>query len=202
MANTEAGENKAWELLGTIDPVGVCERARVDFDASSGVYLVTSFGRRFSVAPAVRRILNLQPEGAVFLTRHADLFRLSVLWYLVKASPTGPSGSLVKPTSLPGGEIFSKGSHVLPLEALAARYATRPEAFLAAGLALGGRTATYGDASIELLPLPRVPTTAILWTEDDEFPARADLLFDASAPRHLPLDVLWSVAMLSVLPLL
>jgi hypothetical protein len=55
---------------------------------------------------------------------------------------------------------------------------------------------------VELPPFPKVPTTVILWTEDDEFPARADLLFDNTGPRHLPLDVLWSVAMLSVLSLL
>jgi hypothetical protein len=53
-----------------------------------------------------------------------------------------------------------------------------------------------------LPPLPKVPTTVLLWTADDEFPARADLLFDATCSQHLPLDILWSVAMLSVLPLL
>ena len=57
----------------------------------------------------------------------------------------------------------------------------------------------YGDAAIVLFPLPKVPTTMILWVEDDEFPARADLLFDATCTAHLPLDVLWSVAMMSVL---
>jgi hypothetical protein len=108
----------------------------------------------------------------------------------------------VKPSGLPGGEIFFSGSHVLPLDALAGKYAARPEAFLEAGAALGGRPVPYGDAAIELPALPKVPTTVILWTADEEFPARADLLFDATGPRHLPLDILWSVAMLSILPLL
>jgi hypothetical protein len=202
MAITDAGENKAWELLAASDPAGVCERAGVGFDAASGAYLVPSFGRRFSVAPAERLILNLEPEGEVFLKRYAYFFRLSVLWYLVKASPARPSGNHVKPAGLPGGEIFFKGSHVLPLEALAGKYARRPEAFLVAGSALGGRAVAYGDAAVELPALPKIPTTVILWLEDDEFPARADLLFDATGPHHLPLDILWSVAMLSVLPLL
>jgi hypothetical protein len=202
MAITDAGENKAWELLAAGDPDLVCARAGVDFDLGDGTYRVPSFGRSFSVNPAERLILSQEPDGEVFLKRYAYFFRLSVLWYLVKAAPARPSGNLVKPAGLPGGEIFFKGSHVLPLDALAAKYASRPEAFLACGAALGGAAAAYGDAAVVLSPLPKVPTTVLLWTEDDEFPARADLLFDATCSQHLPLDILWSVAMMSILPLL
>lgn len=202
MAITDAGENKAWELLSASDPAGVCARAGVDFDPGEGTYLIQSFGRDFTVNPAARLILNREPDGEAFLKRYAYFFRLSLLWYLVKAAPACPSGNLVKPAGLPGGEIFFKGSHVLPIAALAAKYATRPEAFLASGTALGGTPAAYGDAAVVLSPLPKVPTTVLLWTEDDEFPARADLLFDATCSQHLPLDILWSVAMMSILPLL
>lgn len=202
MPITDAGENKAWELLAASDPAQVCARAGAAFDQGEGAYRLPAFGLTFAVNPAERLILNREPQGEAFLKRYAYFFRLSVLWYLVKAAPACPSGNLVKPAGLPGGEIFFKGSHVLPLDALAAKYATRPEDFLAAGAALGGLKATYGDAAFELPALPKVPTTVILWTEDDEFPARADLLFDATCSAHLPLDIVWSVAMMSVLPLL
>jgi len=202
MAITDAGESKAWDLLDASDPAAICARAGVDFDPGAGGYRLTAFGHPFSIRPGDRQILNLEPAGEAFLKRHAYFFRLSALWYLVKAAAVCPSGTLVKPAGLPGGEIFFKGSHVLPLDALAAKYATRPEAFLAAGAALAGTPAAYGDAAVLLPALPKVPTTVILWTADDEFPARADLLFDATAPQQLPLDILWSVAMMSLLPLL
>lgn len=201
MANTDAGENKAWELLAAADPAAVARRAAVSFDAAAGRYRVPALGHSFAVHPGDRQILNLEPGGEVFLKRYGDFFRLAVLWYLIKASPARPSGLLVRPSALPGGGLFLKGTHVLPLEKLAAGYAARPEAFLAAGAALGGTAAGYGNASFVLFPLPKVPTTIVLWTEDDEFPARADLLFDATCTAHLPLDILWSVAMLSILPL-
>lgn len=202
MAITNAGEACAWELLAASDPEGVCARAGASFDPAEGAYRVPSFGRHFSVSAGSRLIRGTEPEGEAFLQRYALFFRLSLLWYLVKASPASPSGVLVRPSGLRGGEIFRKGSHVLPLDALAAKFATRPEAFLEAGAALGGRRVSHGDAAVELPALPKVPTTVILWAGDDEFPARADLLLDATGPRHLPTDVLWSVALLSVLPLL
>ncbi|MDP2326297.1 MAG: DUF3786 domain-containing protein, partial [Gammaproteobacteria bacterium] len=176
--------------------------AGVVFDPGDNTYRVPSFGRTFTVNPAERQIIGQSPDGEVFLKRSDYFFRLSVLWYLMKATPARPSGNLVKPASLPGGDIFVKGSHILPLDALAAKYATQPEAFLAAGAALGGTPAAYGDAAFVLSPFPKVPATILLWTEDDEFPARADLLFDATAPQHLPLDILWSLALMSVLLLL
>jgi len=202
MATTDTGENRAWELLAASDPATVSGRAAVGFDPASGCYRLASFGRHFTVHPGNRRVLNLEPEGEAFLKRDEYFFRLTVLWYLVKAGPARPSGTLVNPGALPGGGIFLRGTHVLPLDALAAKYATRPEDFLAAGAALGGTPAPHGDAAIALFPLPKVPVTVILWTEDDEFPARADLLFDATCTSHLPLDVLWSIAMLTVLSLL
>jgi hypothetical protein len=58
---------------------------------------------------------------------------------------------------------------------------------------------SYGDAAVKLLPMPRIPVIFILWIGDDEFPPRADLLMDSTAPLHLPIDIIWSVAMLSTL---
>lgn len=202
MAQTTTGENRAWELLAAGDPAQVCGRAGVDFDPDDGRYRILSFGRVFTVNPVERLILGSEPGGELFLTRSVGLFRLALLWYLLKATAARPSGRLVKPASLPGGDIFVKGSHILPLAALAAKYATRPAAFLAAGAALGGIPAAYGDAALVLSPFPKVPATVLLWIEDDEFPARADLLFDTTAPQHLPTDILWSVALMSILPLL
>ena len=198
MGVADSGERRAWELLAGCNPALACARGGGVFDAGAGDYRLASFGRPFSVHPGERRITGLDPEGSALLGRHGDLLRLALLWYLVKATGDRPRGVLVSPARLPGGDLFARGTHVLPLDALAARYTECPEAFLAAGAALGGRPAPYGDAAVELPALPRVPVTLLLWTADDEFPARADLLFDVTAPRHLPTDVLWAIAMLSV----
>jgi len=163
MTTTAAGEAKAWDLLAASDPAGVCARAGVDIVPAGGGYRVPAFGRLFCVDPDGRRILGLDTKAEDFLQRHDSLFRLSVLWYLVRATAVRPSGRLVRPAGLPGGEIFLKGTHVLPLDELAAACSARPEALVAAGRALGGAPAAFGDAAVVLWPLPKVPTTTILW---------------------------------------
>ncbi len=198
MGVADGGESRAWTLLASADPASVCARSGAAFDAAAGIYRVPSFGRLFSVHPGERRVASLQPEGEVLARRQGLFFPLTLLWYLVRATGDRPGGTLVNPARLPGGDLFAKGTHVLPLDGLATEYAARPEAFLAAGAALGGEPRPHGDAAVELPALPKVPVTLILWTADDEFPARADLLFDATAPRHLPTDVLWALATLSV----
>ncbi len=50
--------------------------------------------------------------------------------------------------------------------------------------------------------MPKIPVTLILWLQDEEFPARADLLFDSSCELHVPIDIIWSIAMMSTLVML
>lgn len=197
-----SGEEKVWETLAGLNPDDVCRRTDAAFDAASGRYLLRSFGRDFSVSPGERQISGLSQSGEAFLQKPGYFFRLSVLGYLAMAKDVAPTGRLVSPMNMKSGQLFFRGSHVLPLDRVAERYGSGREGFLGKGEELGGERLGYGDASIRLLPLPRVATVAILWIADEEFPARADLLFDSSCEIQLPVDIIWSVAMLSTLAML
>ena len=98
--------------------------------------------------------------------------------------------------------IFLKGSHMLPLDRIVERYGSDVQGFLMRGREFGGVQLNYGDASFRFFPFPRVPVVLLLWKKDDEFPARADLLFDSTCTIHLPPDIIWSTAMLSILAML
>ena len=201
MAITDAGEDKAWELLAACDLAQVCARAQVGFAPGDGAYRVPSFGRTFRVNPAERLILGREPDGELFLKRFAYFFRLSLLWYLVKAAPARPSGKFVKPAGLPGGDIFFKGSHVLPLDALAAKYATRPGAFLAAGAALGAPRPRTGTPR-SCFPAPESADNGTALDRGRRISRAGRPALRRHVLPHLPLDILWSIAMLSVLSLL
>jgi len=199
MAEIISGEDKAWESISGLLPEDVCRRTGAVYNDRSNTYSLTAFGTLFSIDPQKKVIMHLEPDGEIFLTRLRYFFVLSLLWYMVKASDATPAGKLVKPSGLSGGDIFFRGSHVLPLESIAKKYAHDRRGFRERGLLHGGRVVEYGDAAIELLPFPKLPVTVILWLADEEWEARADFLFDSTAPNHLPIDVLWSVAMMSVL---
>ena len=196
------GEDKAWEILGTLKPADVCRAASVDFDAASASYQVTSFGINFIVSVRDKKISSTAPGSDVLLGKLGSFFRLSVLWYLVSAKDIACTGNLVNLEYISGGEIFTRGSHVLPLDSVANKFRKDREDFLEKGKKLGGSIVAHGDASIRLAPLPRIPVTLTLWMEDDEFPARLDLLFDSTCDMHLPTDIIWSIAMMSVLIML
>ncbi len=193
------GEERVWETLARLNPGEVCRRTDATFDAASGLYVVESFGKDFSVSPRQRTLVGRSPEAEILLQRLGHFFRISVIGYLALAKDIFPTGRLVSPVNMKDGQLFFRGSHVLPLNKVAEKYGNDRQGFLKRGEYLGGERLGYGDASIKLLPLPRVSVVLILWTADDEFPARADLLFDSSCEIRLPIDVTWSIAMLSTL---
>lgn len=196
---TSSGEEKAWEILRGLDPSVVCRNASVAFDEKGGYYILKSFCTDFSVSPEERIIKSLAPLGETIIKKYAYFFNHSCLWYLINAKDIPPTGRLLKPVNIKGGEMFFRGSHALPLESMAKRYEDDKEAFIKRGIELCAEVLNYGDASIKLLPMPRIPVTLILWLKDEEFPPRADLLLDSTCELQLPLDIIWSIAMMSVL---
>jgi hypothetical protein len=196
------GEKKAWKDLRGLDPEKVCVNTGAGFDSKTGRYSFRSLGMDISASPEDETFSCDSEGGDALLQRFGYFSKLSFIWYLAAMKDIPLSGELVKPVNLKGGEIFFRGSHMLPLEQLAEKYANDAAAFLKKGAELGAEVLDHGDASIRLYPLPKFPVVLILWVEDDEFPARLDLLFDSNAELQLPLDIIWSIAMLSLLIML
>jgi hypothetical protein len=196
-----AGEEKAWEILDSLDPSTVCKNGSVTFNQTNG-YRVRSFCSEVFVNPRGKTIKSMDDLGENIIRRHGYFFIHSCLWYLIHVKDIPCTGRLVKPVNIKGGELFFRGSHTLPLETLAGKYAGDATSFFQKGRELCADFETLGDASVRLFPLPKIPVTLILWLKDEEFPERTDLLFDSTAELHLPLDILWSLAMLSILVML
>jgi hypothetical protein len=161
-----------------------------------------AFGQEILIDVGNYTISSHTTLGKQLLHGFKYFFNLAALWYLANAKNIPSSGRLISPASLSGGEIFQKGTHVLPLGKLAEKYGTDTENFHKRGLELGGKQLDHGDCSLLLHPFPRVPVTLILWTGDEEFPARVDMFFDVTCEQHLPTDVIWSTAMTAVLAML
>jgi hypothetical protein len=195
----DSGIDKAWSLIEEKGPEGICRETGLEYNAEDGCYGLLSLGMMFRVCPGLRMIKGNTEEARSLYERLAYYFDHSALWYLAESRGAGRTGRLINPSDLKGGHhFFTRGTHVLPLDELAGRYATDAGAFLEKGGILGGVQRDFGDAAVELLPLPMVPVVIALWRADDEFPARADLFLDSSAEYHAPLDALWAVSMLAL----
>ncbi len=196
------GEEKAWEVLGGLHYQDVCKNAAAAYDVSRISYLIRSFCWEFSVSPEEKDIKSSVEQGKILIERYGYFFRHSCLWYLIYAKDIPLTGKLVKPSDIKGGEMFFRGSHVLPLSNIANKYGNDTNAFLNRGEGLCAEPLDYGDASLRLWPMPRIPVIIILWLGDEEFSPRVDLLLDSTCELHLPLDIIWSMAMISALVML
>ncbi len=192
------GEEQAWDLLSKLDPRDVQTRAGVSFNATSFSYSVPCLGQEVCVCVAKQNFSSVSACGTHLINEIGQYSRLSILRYLVHVQNIPLSGKLLKPADLPGGDIFMRGTHVLPLDRIARRFDSRAEQFFNKCTVLGGIKQDYGDTSCMLYPLPRLPIVLIVWSGDKEFAAHGDLLFDSTCTAHAPTDILWAIAMMSV----
>jgi len=182
-----------WDRLRELEPEAVAARARVSVD-SNGVYEVPVLGSLVHVDPRAEEITPREPEII-----NLDFFlAVSVAQYLLSAREREPAGELVAPAQLPYGEVFFRGPHQLPGDALGACFAADGEKFRQVLERLGGRPAALADVGMEVHIFPRLPLWLGLWLADEEFPARVTFLFDRAAGDHMPLDALWSAVMMLV----
>ncbi len=185
----ESGEDKAWRELGEADPREVETNSGAGYIESKNVYRLEILGGVYEVSASERRITCISEPG-----RKPEYFiSLTAPIYLVQAKPILPSGELVKEVA--GGGFFFRGSHTLPLDAIAGKYGADRDSFLRAAACVGGVSMPGGDAAFAFHAYPRIGMAFMLWLADEEFEARAGLLFDSNAHRHMALDALWAVAL-------
>jgi hypothetical protein len=179
-----------WSELLSLDVSQVCTRTSVRYDKDRSCYLVPFLNQNYSCCPEKRLIERFDQTGTDTLSFQ---FYLVVLTYLLRAQAIGLSGRMVTGSEIRGGDFFFRGPHVLFTRPLEKRFGYDGKGFLEAGLRLDGTETSFGDVSIRLLPLPKIPLGYILWLGDDEFPPRVVVTFDESVDQHLPLDVIWAL---------
>lgn len=197
----ESGEKAAWQKIKTRPQEELAAWA----SGAEGVLEIACLGYVFKLAPANETITASPGIGDMLLARYGYFLRYLLLWwaalYTMDPRPSSEE-KFISTRQLNGGDMFFRGSHTLPLEALAGKYAHDKTGFLEKAKGFGGRSAQFGDASALLTPVSGFSVCLILWMEDEEFPPRADILFDPIVERILPLDVIWCGAMLSILAML
>jgi hypothetical protein len=182
-----------WEQLEALEGQATARRAGCRYEAERGRYIVRLLKTEYVVDVSGRRVASAADGSEAGFGEE-----VCILAYLMNSKDVPVGGKLTPGASLPGGQFFFRGPHKLPTERVEEAFGKSPEKLYGAGEEIGGRRCEFGDAAIELYVLPRVPMTIVVWGGDEEFAARASILFDETAAEQLPLDALWMAAHLAV----
>ena len=119
-----------------------------------------------------------------------SLFDTSLLlYYLSFADGTPLADRWVSFRELPGGGFYHQAFQGYSSDRLARSLGEAPDRYEAAARALGGlKLSGLSGLAYRFQPLPRFPLASILWVGDEEFPARASILFDAQACHYMIID--------------
>ena len=204
------------ENLLPVDPEENCQYSRFDQLNPNWWRLVKSLtattpGELFSQVrvvdnglelPWFNRRLRLEPETfsisfdsgrGVQPTYQDGLVVLALLNYLAESRNFPESLGLINENHLVGGTTFFRGPHVMASVRVAHCYAKDGDKFLQAGSRWGGKQVDFGEFALSFTVLPGLDWIVALWEEDDEFPARAQYLFDKNLEQIFQLDVIWAL---------
>lgn len=127
-------------------------------------------------------------EGAQSGQKPDVATRIILLHYLLTADGSPLASRWIAFRVLPGGMGYEAAFQQRAGLRLAQSFGGDKQAFKDAGHRLGGEPLEFGDASLLFRVLPRVWMAIVLYVEDDEFPASANVLFDAAASHYLPTE--------------
>ena len=112
-----------------------------------------------------------------------------VLSYLHQADGTRRAHEWISFRELPGGQFYHQAFQGYTGDVLTARLGNDLAAFRRGAEPLAdARLSAYGDAAYSFRAFPNLYLAVIYWLGDEEFPARASVLFDKAAAHYLPLD--------------
>lgn len=180
-----------WEELRKAEPETIRGNALVQFDATTGAYGFVFLNSPYLCFPAGETIEPAETNPC----DHSEFsFYLAVLHYLLEARPVGVKGVWISEKEIPGGELFFRGHHRLPIDPIKELFGTRPDLFQAVAAQAGGIPMDMGDVAFQFRVLPRIPLVLVLWKGDDEFDPELKALFDETVHQHFRnLDTIWAL---------
>jgi hypothetical protein len=129
------------------------------------------------------------PDGEIAGDRAGELDQdeeALLLQYLSQASGSSLTGRWIAFAELPSGMLHDAPFRVEAIRPLAQFFDQRPQHLIQAARQLGGQPIRLtGDVGVVIPVLPQILLAVFLWVGDEEFPARANMLFDAVSPGYL-----------------
>lgn len=136
---------------------------------------------------------TIERDGATMPHPHA-YFYLFIIYYLLLSKDITPQGEWISEKDLPGGVTFFRGPHLLPTDLISDRFGNDLQGFSNFCEKLGGAPLELADAAFAFAITRDITIAILYWTGDEDFPAEAKILYDKAITDHLPLDIVYALA--------
>ena len=168
------------------DPRELAARAGAEFD--NGMWRVKFYGETHVITFPELEVSVEATHKACGLNRSSMFF-----YYFLTADGAPFADKWIAFRELPGGMFYHQAYQGYSGDRLAKAIDNHAGVFERAAKNLGGQKLDLGDASFAFNALPRVRVAAVYYAGDEDFPASANVLFDAAASHSLPTDALGGV---------
>jgi hypothetical protein len=169
----------ARQAAAGLDPIAAATRVGAAWDEARREFALPFFGSPTTV---------MYPEYEVTVGGRPVPPHIAalVVYHLAQSDGTPPAGTWISFADLPDGSFYVTAFRGYTGAAIARRFAAAPDAVARAVARVKGTVLVgLADRAWRVPALPRLPIALLWWDADDEFEARAELLFDASAAHHI-----------------
>lgn len=181
-----------WEAAGRRDAMTICNLTLFD-RVGDGRFRFRFLDQPMEIDLTNRCLKQLYDEENEGETVDDPLLTMVTVLYLKNVQQLFPIGQdIVGSKELKEGHFFS-GPHEFRLAPLVHRFGEDREGFIRTCERLGGHPLDMADAAFRLHPFPRLALYFLLWTGDDEFKPRIQVLFDRPIEAILAADAIWAL---------
>lgn len=174
-------ETEAIKDFKELEPEFIAKNSGTYYDQEKGEFTVTFCNDEYTVS---------FPEGKVSLKKDLlievpELERTIILQYLAFACGLPPRGKWLNFLELPNGEHHNTPFQLEACKPIADTFGDKSDDFLAIGEKFGAEVIKMGDVGFKLAVLPKIDLAFVLWEGDEEFPPRANVLFESVTPTYM-----------------
>jgi hypothetical protein len=109
-------------------------------------------------------------------------------YYFATSDGTPGSSRWISFSQLPDGRFYNQAFQGYTGHRLAQAFQSDEELFSQVARQQGGELFSHGDLAYAFQAFPNVALLVVYWAGDEDFPSSFQVLFDESAPHHLPTD--------------
>ena len=179
-----AALEESWSKLAKLDMRLVASDSGAEIDGSSSVLKLKVIDGVCSVDVAAKKIECV--GGSSESPNHH--LQILILHYLLGAGNAQLANKPATYREFEGGALYYSAFKARTIDILVREFGVKPEILGKIGDSLHAEPLKSGSVAFKVDFFPKVPVTVVLWLGDEEVPASANILFDASAGKIMPTE--------------